>query len=134
MAEQIGRRPYVREVSRTRWYFEHPRYLRYMAREVTCFFVGAYTVLLLIGVGRLSQGPAAYEAFLHALQSPGSIAFHVLALVFSVYHSITWFNLTPQALPVQIGERILPGAVIAGVHYVAWAVFSAVVLLMAGVF
>jgi fumarate reductase subunit C len=134
MAEQITRRPYIREVPRTRWFLEHPRYVRYMAREVTCFFVGGYAVLLLIGIWRLSQGPAAYEAFLHALQNPASIALHVLALVFSVYHSITWFNLTPQALPVQIGERILPGGVIAAAHYVAWAVVSATVLVAAGVF
>lgn len=134
MALQVGPRPYVREVPRTRWFFSRPRYLRYMAREITCLFIGAYTVLLLIGIARLAEGPAAYEAFVRALQNPASIAFHALALGFSIYHSMTWFNLTPQALPMQIGERSVPDSVIAGAHYAGWVLVSAAVLLMAGVF
>ena len=132
MVEKMSRNPYVREISKTGWFFDHPRYLRYMAREITCLFVGAYTLLLAVGIVRLSQGQAAYEAFLEALKSPVSVAFHLLALVFAVYHSITWFNLTPKALPVQIGEDFVPGWVIAGLHYAVWIVFSAVVLYLAG--
>jgi fumarate reductase subunit C len=132
MAEKMSRNPYIREVPKVSWFFDHPRYLRYMAREITCLFVGAYTLLLVVGLVRLSQGQAAYEAFLEALKSPASIAFHVLALCFSIYHSATWFNLTPKALPVQIGEEFLPGWVIAGLHYVIWIVVSVAVLFLAG--
>ena len=57
-----------------------------------------------------------------------------LALAFAAYHSATWFNLTPKALPVQVGEEFVPGGVIAGVHYVAWAVLSLAVLWLAGAF
>ena len=85
-----------------------------MARELTCLFIGAYTLLLVVGIGRLAEGRAAYEAFLESLKSPLSIVFHVLALGFAVYHSVTWFNLTPKALPVQIGEEFMPDWVIAG--------------------
>lgn len=134
MAEKMSRNPYVREVPKVLWFFDHPRYLRYMARELTCLFIGAYTLLLVVGIVRLAQGRAAYESFLDALTSPLSIAFHVLALCFSVYHSVTWFNLTPKALPVQIGEDFLPGWVIAGIHYAAWIVVSVAVLLLAGAF
>jgi len=134
MAEQVTRKPYVREVPRLRWFFRHPRYLRYMAREVTCIFIGAYTLLLLVGVKRLSEGEAAYEAFLAALTSPASVAFHAAALAFSVYHSVTWFNVTPKALPLQVGERFVPGGVIAGLHYAVWAVLSLAILILAGFF
>ena len=134
MAGQIGRRPYVREVSRTRWFFRRPRYMRYMAREVTCIFIAVYTVLLVVGLARLAEGRAAYEAFLQSLQSPVSIALLALALVFSAYHSITWFNLTPKALPLQLGEKFVPDGAIAGAHYLGWAIVSAVVLFAAGVF
>lgn len=130
----MSRKPYVREIPKFSWFFRHPRYVRYMAREITCVFIGAYTLLLLAGVMRLSQGQAEYEAFLAALRSPGSIVFHLLTLAFSVYHTATWFNVTPKALPVQIGEEFLPGGVITGVHYLGWAVLSLAVLLMAGVF
>ena len=130
----MSRRPLVRECPPTTWYFRQPRYLRYMAREVTSLFVGAYCVLLVVGLERLSAGQAAWEAFLLALQSPLSIVFHLLALVASVYHAATWFNATQKAMPVQIGEDFVPGNVISGAHYVAWAVLSVVILYLAGVF
>jgi fumarate reductase subunit C len=130
----MSRNPLLREVPPTTWFFRHPRYLRYMAREVTCIFVGAYCVLLVVGLERLSAGQASYEAFLAALRSPASIVFHALALVASVYHAATWFNATQKAMPVQIGEDFLPGNVISGAHYVAWIVLSGVVLYLAGVF
>jgi fumarate reductase subunit C len=134
MAEQITRRPFVREVPRTRWFFRHPRYLRYMAREVTCIFIAIYTALLVVGCVRLAQGREAYEAFLSGLASPVCIAFHVLALGFAVYHSVTWFNLAPKALPLTLGDKTVAPAAIAGAHYVVWIVVSIVVLAAAGVF
>jgi fumarate reductase subunit C len=130
----MSRKPYVREMPKFRWFFRHPRYLRYMAREVTCIFIGAYALLLVVGLMRLSEGQAAYEAFLLALRSPASIAFQVLALAFSVYNTVTWFNVTPKALPLQIGDEFLPGGVITGAHYLGWGVLSLAVLFMAGVF
>ena len=130
----MSRAPYVREIHKFRWFFRQSRYLRYMTRELSCLFIGAYTLLLVVGIGRLAEGRAAYEAFLEALTSPLSIAFHWLAFGFSVYHSATWFNLTPKALPVQMGEEFMPGWVIAGAHYLVWALLSLGILFFAGVF
>ena len=132
MAEQITRRPFVREVPRTRWFLRHPRYLRYMAREVTCIFIAIYTTILVVGLVRLAQGREAYEAFLTALASPVSIVFHLLALAFAVYHSFTWFNLAPKALPMHIGDKTVAPAAIAVAHYVAWVALSVIVLVIAG--
>jgi len=134
MGEKMSRRPYVREVPPTSWYFRHPRYMRYMAREVTCIFIGGYTLMLLVGLWRLTQGRAPYEAFLVALQTPISVVLHVVALAFALYNTVTWFNVTPKALPIQIGEEFVPGGVVAGAHYVVWAALSAGVLFWAGVF
>lgn len=134
MGEAMSRKPYIREIPRFRWFFRHPRYLRYMAREVSCLFIGAYTLLLVAGVKSLSEGPAAWQAFLECLRSPASIAFHVLAFAFAIYHSVTWFNLTPKALPLQIGENFLSDGVISGAHYVGWALLSVGVLTLVGAF
>jgi fumarate reductase subunit C len=65
------------------------------------------------------------------LKSPASIAFHVATLAFATYHSITWFNLTPKALPLQVGEQFVPDWVIAGAHYAAWAALSVAILALA---
>jgi len=128
----MSRRPLVRKYPPTTWYFGQPRYLRYMAREITSIFVGAYCVLLVVAVQRLAAGREAWEGFLLALQGPTSIAFHLLVLVAAVYHAATWFNATQKAMPVQIGEEFLPGNIISGAHYVAWAALSGVVLFFAG--
>ena len=130
----MSRAPYVREIPKFRWFFRQSRYVRYMTRELSCLFIGAYTLLLVVGIGRLAEGRAAYEAFLEGLKSPLSVAFHLLALAFAVYHSATWFNLTPKALPVQFGEEFLPGWMIAAAHYAAWLVLTLVILYCAGAF
>jgi fumarate reductase subunit C len=130
----MSRNPLVREVPPTSWYFRHPRYLRYMSREITSIFVGAYCVLLVVGLQRLAAGPVAWEGFLAGLRSADSIAFHLLALAAAFYHAATWFNATQKAMPVQIGEDFVPGGLISGAHYAVWAVLSFVVLHLAGVF
>ena len=129
----MNRRPYVRVVSRTRWYFKNPRYLRYMSREVTCVFIGAFALLLVCVVGRLSAGQAAYESFLTAITGPWSALGLLIVLVFSVHNTTSWFNVTPKAMPVQIGEEFLPGKFIVAAHYAVWILASLAVLFFAGV-
>ena len=130
----MSRRPYVREVSKTRWYFRHPRYLRYMSREITCIFIGAFALLLLCALGRLADGQSAYESFVAALQGPWGIFGLLVVLIFAVHNATSWFNVTPKALPVQIGEEFLPGKFIVAAHYAVWIVVSLAVLLLAGAF
>jgi fumarate reductase subunit C len=129
----MSRKPFVREVSKTGWYFKQPRYLRYMSREVTCIFIGAFALLLLCAIERLSRGQAAYKSFLSSLQGPWGIVGLVVVLAFAVHNATSWFNVTPKALPVQIGEEFLPGKYIVGAHYAGWVLASLVVLFFAGV-
>jgi fumarate reductase subunit C len=133
MAEEMSRKPYVREMT-SEWIFRHPRYLRYMTREFSCLFIGGWTLMMVWGLKQLAEGPAAWAAFLEFLKSPASIVFHVIALAFATYHSVTWFNLTPKALPLQLGEEFVPDAAISGAHFAAWAVLSAALLYLAGAF
>ena len=129
----MSRRPYRRPVSATSWWLAQPRYIRYMARETSCVFIGAYTGVLVVGLMRLAEGAAAWSAYLASMSTPGSIIFHLIALAFALYHTTSWFNLTPKAMPVQVGEIRLPGRVIVGAHYAGWAVLSLIVLFLAGV-
>jgi len=129
----MSRNPYIRPLSTTTWWLAQPRYIRYMAREVSCVFIGAYTAVLTIGLWRLSEGATAWYGFLEAMQGPLGIAFNLLALAFALYHTTTWFNVTPKAMPVQIGETMLPGWLIIAAHYTGWVVISAVLLFLAGV-
>jgi fumarate reductase subunit C len=126
----MSRKPFVRPIT-SEWIFRHPRYVRYMVREFSCLFIGGWTLLMVWGLKQLSEGPAAWAWFLELLQSPASIVFQLLTLAFAAYHSITWFNLTPKALPLQVGEEFVPDWVIAGAHFAGWAVVSLVILALA---
>jgi len=128
-----SRRPYQRPVT-LEWVTRHPRYARYMLRELSCLFIGAWTLLLVCGLAHLAEGAAAWASFLELLRSPASLVLHGFALAFALYHSFTWFNLTPKALPLQIGEEFAPDAVISGAHFAAWAMLTVLVLYLAGAF
>lgn len=129
----MSRRPYHRPVSNYTWWLTQPRYIRYMAREASCIFIGAYSIVLVVGLLRLSQGAVAWEGFLQSLQTPASIVFHLLALAFALYHTTTWFNVTPKAMPLQFGGNRVPGSAIIAAHYLGWIVVSALVLFLVGV-
>jgi fumarate reductase subunit C len=130
----MSRKPYVRPVSKMGWYFKHPRYLRYMSREVTCIFIGAFALLMVCTLERLSKGQATFDAFMAAITGPWSALGLLVILAFAVHNATSWFNVTPKALPVQMGEEFLAGKYIIGAHYAVWLVTTVSVLLFAGVF
>jgi fumarate reductase subunit C len=128
----MSRRPYVRKVERT-WWLGHRRYVVYMVRELTSLFIGLYCAVLVIGLFRLAQGRAAWDGFVAALSSGPGVLLQMVCLVFAVYHSVTWFALTPKAMPLVMRGAPVPGGVIVGAHYAAWIAVSLVVLIAAGI-
>lgn len=117
------RRTYVRPMAG--WWKRNPFFLVYMAREVTALFVAAYALVLLAGLARLSQGPAAFEQWLDGLRSPLSIGFHLLLLAIFVYHTYSWFTIMPKTMPpVVVGGRRLTNGAITGLGLAASAVIS----------
>jgi fumarate reductase subunit C len=127
----MSRRPYVRKLKRG-WWLGQRRYVVYMVRELTSLFVGVYCALLVVGLVRLAQGRAAWDAFLAALASPPGILLQLLCLAFAAYHSVTWFAVTPKAMPLTLGGEPVPAKAIVGMHYGAWALVSLIVLIAAG--
>ena len=110
------------------WYLRRRPYLLFMLREFTSLFNALYAVFLLLLLHRLGQGRENHEAFLRLLASPGMIPLHVLALGFSVMHTVTWFNATGKAIPIRRGEERLPDALLAAPNYVAWVLVSVLVV------
>ena len=91
------------------WWRKNPYFVRYMIREASSVFLAIYTLILLVGLWRLTQGAAAWGAWLGALTSPLSILFHWLALLTVGYHAYTWWKVAPKTAPdVRIGGRPLP--------------------------
>lgn len=107
------RNPYVRPMKG--WWQKNPYFIEYMVHEATALFVAAYAFVLMVGLMRLSQGEAAWNGFVAALQTPLSQGFHLILLVMVAYHSYTWFKIMPRTLPpVMIaGKRIADLAITA---------------------
>ena len=118
--------PYPRQHSNTWWLKRRP-YTVFMAREWSSVFLAVYVVLLLVLVTKVQDGRAAYEDYVDFLQSPPLIAFHVVALLFALLHTVTWFAAVPKGLPLRRGEELVPPALMIGGNYVVWVVVSAVV-------
>jgi fumarate reductase subunit C len=130
----MSRQPYVRPFSKTTWYMRNGRYKVYMLREMTCLLVGFYAFLTIFALAALGAGADPWNNFLASQQNAAMITFHAFALLyFLFYQTFAWFELAPKAMPLQLGEKILPGSIIVVGHYVAWAVLSALIFWLAGV-
>ena len=111
----------------TYWWLQKRSYFAFILREATCMFVAWFVVFLLMLVSALGRGPDGYTGFL-AWSARGSIlTLNSISLVFIVYHAITFFQATPQALAVHIGKKRIPDRVVAGAHYGGLIVASAMV-------
>ena len=117
---------YHRPVSNT-WWLKRKPYILFIIRELTSVFVAGYCIFLLVLVYKLTQGADAYGNFMVALKLPSSVALHLISLAFVLYHTITWFNLTPKILVLYRGEERIPQGLIAGTFYVGWLVVSILV-------
>ena len=102
------------------WWMMKKTYFLFIVRELTCVFVGGYALFLLVSVARRDE-PQAFDAWLN---SPLLIVLQIIALPMVLYHSITWFNLTPKVMVVWRGEERVSPLLIAGANYVAWAILS----------
>lgn len=122
-------RRYVRPIPWT-WWLKRPAYTKFMVRELTSAFIAPYALFLLVLVCAAKE-PGRFHALYQSLRSPLSVALHLVVLFFALFHAITFFNLTPRALVVRVGEEKIPDSAIALLHYLGWAVVSVVLLFLA---
>jgi fumarate reductase subunit C len=128
----MSRRPYIRVPSKTGWWLQQPRYIRYMMREISSLFIGIYVLVLAVALFQLSKGQAAYDAFLATAEGPAGMVFAVLAILFAIYHTYTWFQVTPKAMPLMLGGKRVPGVFIIAAHWFGFVVVSVALWLLAG--
>ncbi len=112
------------------WWLRKPSYFLFMLRELSSVFIAIFLIVFLIQIYQLTRGPEAYVAFAQRLSSPGWVIFHLVALVFAIYHSITWFQSTAVVLPLRLGERAIPPGLVTALHIGAWIAISLVILIL----
>ena len=119
--------PYHKPFPNT-WWLKRKSYFLFIIRELTSVFVAGYCVFLLVLIFKVGQGQEAYSSLINSLTSPTSIVLHVISLIFVLYHTVTWFNLTPKILVLYKGQERIPEWLVAGSVYVGWIVVSAVII------
>jgi len=120
---------YNRPLGRYTWWAQQRRYIRYMLREVSSLFIGIFSIVLVCGLYRLSQGEAEFNSWRETLWNNGFVL-SIIVLLFALYHSVSWFSVTPKAMPLTFsGKRIAPEIIIAA-HWLLWLLSSVFVWLV----
>ena len=106
------------------WWLGEWHYLKFILRELSSVFVAIAVIEMLMLFCAMEQGPEAYERYLSDMRNPVVVVLNVIGLFFVLFHTITWFNLAPSAMPVRLGGKRVPDVLVAAPSYVAWVVVS----------
>ena len=117
---------YRKRVS-TWWWAQQWRSFKFILRELSSLAVIYFVALLLWLLWSLGQSQESYDNFLAWMKLPLIIVSNVIAFLFVLYHTITWFNLTPTAMVVRVRGKRVPDRIVAGSNYVVWVLLSAIV-------
>ena len=109
------------------WWLKNRAYAKFVLRELTSVFVAFFAMLSLWQLRAVAKGPDAYAQFLARLKTPPFLILDAVALLFVLFHTITWFNLTPTAMVVRVKGKRVPDRIVAGSNYVVWVLVSGVV-------
>lgn len=109
------------------WWLRRKTYFFFMVRELTCVAVGGYALFLLFLVDSAHSQTSFHTFFVWLKESRLSLALHAVALPMVVYHTVTWFNLTPKVIVVWRGEEKVNPRLIVGTHFFIWILVSILV-------
>jgi fumarate reductase subunit C len=105
------------------WWTRNGHYFNYMLREFSSVPMALWMLWLLVEIQR-AGGPASRY---HPHGSPAFIAFSVIVLLFSLYHSVTFLSLAGTILRLKVFDRPVPPRLIVLAMFGMWLVASVVV-------
>ncbi len=132
MNQATSRNSVYKQPMSATWWLGSRNYFLFMVREVSALFVALFVVSYLVGLYRLYQGEAQYTAYLESLQTPFAGLSFVVILVFALYHTVTWFSLTPIVMVVRLGTRVIPPKLVLLTNYLVWLILSGILFYLVG--
>jgi fumarate reductase subunit C len=112
---------YIRPMPAT-WWLNNRQLVMFMIRELTAVFAGAYAVFLLVLIA-LDK-----DRFIRVLDSPVALVFQLSCLLFVLYHTYTWFEVTPKAIVLWRGDEKVAPSLIVAANYAGWLIASVAML------
>jgi fumarate reductase subunit C len=127
-APRLGPRTY-RATPSLWWWTAKRSYMLFILRELSSVFVAWLVLVLLLFAWSVAEGEDRYERFTEIFSHPVLVAVNVVALAFLLLHTVTWFNLTPKAMPLRLpGGRRVPPVLVVVSQWVGFALVSAVLV------
>ena len=105
------------------WWTRQRHYFLYMLREFSSVPMALWLIWLLWEIKRAGSGAAHY----YPPRSAVFIAFSVVVLAFSLYHSYTFLKLAGVIIRIKVFDRPIPPKVIVATMFATWAAASVVV-------
>ncbi|MCL2595006.1 MAG: hypothetical protein FWD83_05755 [Promicromonosporaceae bacterium] len=122
-----NRRPLAQPLPRT-WFLGTTEYRLYALREASALFLGIFVINVCWAVVALSRGLETWERWLAFQRHPAVVVFTVITLAMVLLQSVTWFQVSPKAIRVRLGERQLRASWIIAAQYAAAFVVLALLI------
>lgn len=109
------------------WWLKHRFFVLYMLREGTVLPL----VFLLCSLTAGAFAMQSAEQFAHwqrFMAAPWVVAVHALAFIAALYHAFTFFQLFPRVMPIRIGTKLVPPAIMVVGQWLAVVAVIAVFL------
>lgn len=130
MTTMSKRKKYVREMTPT-WWRKLDFYKAYMLREATSIFAVWFCIVLLYGVLCLSSyGPHGIMSFIEFLRNPVVVILNIITLVATLYHTATYFIMTPKVMNIIVKNERLPHSVVRNLLWIVTTLISVVALVL----
>ena len=121
--DHYAHRPHIPTRPAT-WWLRNLKYFLFMMRELSSVFIAAFLILYLYEFFLLSKGASVHAAFQLSLRTPAFLLFYAVALLFAVYHSVTWFGVVGRIQIVKIGSLKVPPVLVTASAFVGWLAVS----------
>ena len=126
------RKKYVRPMTAT-WWQKLDFYKAYMVREATSIFAVWFCIVLLYGVLCLASNPVPRLGiidFISFLRNPIVVILNIITLIATLYHTATYFVMTPKVMNIIVKNERLPHHVLRNALWAVTAVISVVALIL----
>lgn len=119
---------YKAELPRT-WWLKHRFFKAYMLREATVLPLVFFACSLIAGAWS-SHNAECFSTWQAFMQHPLVIALHLLALVASLFHALTFFSLFPRVMPIRLGTKVVPAWVMIAAQWAGTVTVIALFLII----
>ena len=126
------RKKYVRPMTAT-WWQKLDFYKAYMVREATSIFAVWFCIVLLYGVLCLVSNPVpglGIIDFISFLRNPIVVILNIITLIATLYHTATYFVMTPKVMNIIVKNERLPHHVLRNALWAVTAVISVIALIL----